>query len=497
MARIQYLQKSIIVVGLALAAGLAASAREIDLKTHWDENSPLANPHKGWYHHFPDNHIDKYRIERDEDLLEFPGMDHLYIRLAWAYLEPAEGRFEWETIDSIIDKWVAHGLKIAFRISCKETSTDRIEQQFATPKWVMEAGAKGGFYRSGKTTGPDGPWEPVFDDPVFLEKLESFLRAFAKRYDGKPWVRYVDVGSIGDWGEGHTHSGSRLVYGYEARKRHIDLHLKYFTKSRLVVSDDFVYGVPDPDERERLHRYIVDQGLSYRDDSILVDWYIQAHTETSTVRSPQLFADVYKTVPTVLELEHYSGVKRRGNWTGGPDSTLRKFGKGKSGADLLRGALELLHATYIGYHGYAHEWLADNPDLTVELLNRCGYWYFVRSVDFPDQIAAGRDMPLIIVWENRGVAPAYHPYPLLVQLEGNEIYEFQLESNNQRWLPSTDGYRESYTIALPDALPVGDYTLKIKLFSPQEQRDVKLALDQDLLDGRNFYRIGTLQALGR
>ena len=75
-------------------------------------------------------------------------MDHLYIRLAWAYLEPKEGQFDWAVIDRIIEKWTAHGLGIAFRISCKETSTDRIEQQFATPRWVMEAGAKGGYYRS-------------------------------------------------------------------------------------------------------------------------------------------------------------------------------------------------------------------------------------------------------------------------------------------------------------------------------------------------------------
>lgn len=61
-------------------------------------------------------------------------------------------------IDRIIEKWTAHGLGIAFRISCRETSTDRIEQQFATPRWVKEAGAQGGFYRMGQPTGPDGPW---------------------------------------------------------------------------------------------------------------------------------------------------------------------------------------------------------------------------------------------------------------------------------------------------------------------------------------------------
>jgi hypothetical protein len=143
--------------------------REIDMKVHWNDQIPLENPHKGWYHHFPDNHINKYKIASDSDLTEFPGMDHLYIRLAWAYLEPLEGQFNWDVIDQHIEKWISNGLGIAFRISCRETSRDRIEQQYATPKWVMEAGAKGGYYLRGEQTGPEGPWEPVFDDPVFLE----------------------------------------------------------------------------------------------------------------------------------------------------------------------------------------------------------------------------------------------------------------------------------------------------------------------------------------
>ena len=110
-----------------------------------------------------------------------------------------------------------------------------------------------------------------------------------------------------------------------------------------------------------LHQYVLTNGISYRDDSILVNGYLQGVSDTFTVRSPQFFADAYPQTPTVFELEHYGSVKKPGNWEGRPDSAVAKFGKGKTGPDYFRGALELLHATYIGYHGYAHEWLADNP----------------------------------------------------------------------------------------------------------------------------------------
>ena len=161
-------------LGAVAALGGTEGIVSYDLTELHDPARVLVNPHKGWYHHYPDNHINKYEIARDADLLQFPGMDHLYLRLSWAYLEPQEGQYNWAVIERIIEKWTGHGMGIAFRISCKETSTDRIEQQFATPRWVMEAGAKGGHYRMGKQTGPEGPWEPVYDDPVFLSKLDRF-----------------------------------------------------------------------------------------------------------------------------------------------------------------------------------------------------------------------------------------------------------------------------------------------------------------------------------
>ena len=87
---------------------------------------------------------------------------------------------------------------------------------------------------------------------------------------------------------------------------------------------------------------------------------------------------------------------------------MAKFGKGKTGPDYFRGALELLHATYIGYHGYAHEWLADNPEFTGEMLNRCGYWLFPKSIELPRTPVAGRKCRSRCAWRT---AAWRHPMP--------------------------------------------------------------------------------------
>ncbi|MCZ7597178.1 MAG: hypothetical protein M5U09_04640 [Gammaproteobacteria bacterium] len=106
---------------------------------------------------------------------------------------------------------------------------------YATPKWVEEAGAKGHHYVPGKGIDPGGGthWEPDYDDPIFLEKLDHFLAAAGARYDGRPEVAFIDVGTFGVWGEGHTFHTTKLGYTAETVIRHIDLHRKHFPRTLL------------------------------------------------------------------------------------------------------------------------------------------------------------------------------------------------------------------------------------------------------------------------
>jgi hypothetical protein len=145
----------------------------IDLTPHWDTIRVLENPHKGWYHHLLDNGISKYPITDDSLFSAFPGMDHLYLRLAWSYLEPEEGVFDWSHIDEVVEKYVPLGYGISFRITCKETGTypGSVGQQhngvmYATPVWVEKAGAKGTVTEAWGTLS----WTPQWDDPVFPRK---------------------------------------------------------------------------------------------------------------------------------------------------------------------------------------------------------------------------------------------------------------------------------------------------------------------------------------
>ncbi len=223
-------------------------------------------------------------------------------------------------------------------------------------------------------------WTPDWDDPVYLEKLNNFHKAFAEKYDGKPWVRYIDVGSIGEWGEGHTNFSTRVPPTVEEIKIHMDLYLKHYKKTQLIVCDDLLAYDRSKEDQQELLGYALEQGFSLRDDSPMVQGYMEKDLKTWTVRHPEFFNQPYKTMPTVFELEHYPKVKANGCWLGknGRD-IIPKYGV--SGADVFRNAVKIIRPTYVGFHGYLGEWLEDNPDFTKEILNLCGYWYFPKSVN--------------------------------------------------------------------------------------------------------------------
>jgi len=466
-----------------------------DLSAKWDTIRPLANPDKGWYHHMLDNGIGKYLLKDESELKPFPGMDHLYLRLAWAYLEPEEGKFNWSYIDNIVEKYVPMGYGISFRISCKETGAapgsvpveiDGI--RYATPYWVVKAGAKG----IERPEFGSASWTPDWDDPVFLEKLDNFHRAFAEKYDGKPWVRYIDVGSIGDWGEGHTWSSTRIPPTLNEVKTHINLYLKHYKNTQLIVTDDLLASTKSENEKQELLNYALKNGFSLRDDSPMVQGYMKNDLATWTVRHPEFFAEVYKTMPTVFELEHYGKVKDNGYWLG-------KNGKdiipeyGVSGALVFRNAVKILRPTYVGFHGYLGEWLTDNPEFTKEILNLCGYWYFPKSIKTTRY--KNGELSFEIEWLNKGVAPAYSVYQLKgkltnVNMPDNPVYFNIQDSGNKNWLPEKP-YTETYSTEFKEKLK-GVYSLSFQLFDARSGKPVEVGLKEQLRDSESYYLVSEI-----
>ncbi len=374
-------------LGLAavlLGAPRASAAEDSVTVRPADTGEALVNPGMGWTLHFYSNFIENYgsKLEPSDTLEDWPGLSVIYLRVPWSFLEPQEGDFNWSLFDTPAQRWIPKGRKIAIRVSCSESWW-----RYATPKWVQDAGAKGIEFEFGKGPRPGGPlWDPDYLDPVFLEKLDHFLAAMALRYDGNPNVAFIDIGSFGMWGEGHTGFSSRLdeEQTLAVVRQHIDLHARHFPKTLLCISDD-VAGSGKPGRHFPAMDYALAKGVTMRDDSILVQappnsWY---HAEMAQEFWPRL--------PVILEHEHYGSSKVRGAWSG----------------DLLLQSVEAYHASYMSIHWWPREELEENRETVTRINRRLGYRIQLKQISWPSKVTLGEPFVVKASWANGGVAPCY------------------------------------------------------------------------------------------
>ncbi len=475
----------------ALAVMLAGGASAADagrvVVRPQDEGGALINPGMGWTLHFYSNLIANYgsKLAPSDTLDDWPGLSTIYLRVPWSFLEPREGEFNWALFDAPAQRWIAKGRQIAIRVSCCESWL-----RYATPKWVQDAGAKGVDFEFGKGPRPGGPlWEPNYTDPVFLQKLENFLTALARRYDGNPNVAFVDVGSFGMWGEGHTGFGSRLnaEQTLATVKRHIDLHAKLFKHTQLVISDDVAWH-DAPGRHFPAMDYALSNNVTLRDDSILVQppprsWF---HAEMAQEFWPRW--------PVILEHEHYGSSKLRGAWRG----------------DLLIKSVEDYHASYMSIHWWPRELLADNREIIERINRRLGYRLQLREAGWPAEVRLGEPFSISNTWANAGVAPCHGggfiAFTLkddkggIVSLHSDESFDVcQLQVGLVGLAPEKKLVTKC-TVAFRHADPRGTFKPPTKagvyaVFVSVGQRDgtPRLALPLPNDDGQHRYKLGQLR----
>ena len=470
--------------------------RRIPLIGYYDNRTPKNNPHKGWYLHYYDNGLEKYYDKENPDdfLLDFPNFNHVYLRMGWAYLEPEEGKYNWDLLDDVIKRWWAHDRRAALRICTKETGPD---QAYMVPKWVIEAGCKGEM--TGYGDGPKTNFEPDYGDPIFLEKFDNFMKALGERYDGAPFLEYIDIGSMGEWGECHTEGTTERAWPVEVMKEHIDMHTRHFKKTHVLYNYDMsaLRRTYDGTEEELLN-YAVQKGCGVRADSCCVNFYENRYG-VSSMHEPETFQPFYNVGPMDLEFGHYGGIKNQEPW-----------GDGFPG---IASAYET-YATFAGFHGYAREFLADHPAYTLKLGHLLGYWYFPKIAYLPTKVRAGQRVSMAISWENRGVSPCFYKYELYAKLRNKKSGEVALlhleECNNRKWEPKLV-YDEIYSIRPPAGLTPGEYELSIGMFEPNPEnpkipsgytapkpypfpgRPIGIGLVESLRDEDGFYRLDTVE----
>lgn len=363
---------------------------------------------------------------------QYPVGSVAYRRWTWAELEPTEGQYNFAMVDQEIADAKAKGEDLAFRImTVYDTSS---------PQWLLDKGV-------GSVGASDGVF-PDHNHPLFLEHHEKLVQAFGQRYSGSLSVDHVDIGSAGCWGEWNTaccDDGDKVqcdLYfpNEENQKKIIDWYLAAFPATPLVA----LIGAPS---------YAEEKGTGWRGDCFGDYGYFGSswnHMEDlyGPAAMDPVIGAAWKHAPVQFES---CGVMQ--DWMDlGFDIDL-----------ILQKGLEWHMSVFNAKSSPVPAAWRPKVD---EWLKHIGYRLVLTELTHTREAKAGGALSLKARWENRGVAPVYHPWPVAFRLRGADdavVSTWQSQADLRTWLPGE--HLQDEVVTVDAAAAPGTYALDVAVLT--------------------------------
>ncbi|MGI5888785.1 MAG: DUF4832 domain-containing protein [Oscillospiraceae bacterium] len=252
----------------------------------------------------------------NEDLCEDTSL--VYVEVTLRDIEPQEGVFDFSGIEEEyhIRKWKTMGKHMVLRLvlDCpsEETHCD-------IPDWLYEKTGDGTFYDNeyGKGYCPD------YSNPALIEAHREAVEALASWAEEDGFAAYVEIGSLGHWGEWHILTEDESLPDFpdeEVQQAYVDAYTDAFENAKLLMRRPFsvlpegagVYNdmTGDTDDTEEWLSWIEDGGIfEQTGDELLavpVIWdYAPVGGEfTSGTPMEDMMGDSYKTTEKLVSESH-------------------------------------------------------------------------------------------------------------------------------------------------------------------------------------------------
>ena len=365
-----------------------------------------------------------------------------YIRVLWKEFEPKQGEYNYAFIKDILNKAKKKGQTVLFRLMPHSTCA-----RDDVPDWLREI--------------MDCPERPegmrVKDsprDPKYLELFGKAVEKLGERFDKDPTLDCVDVSLGGAWGEGSQD------FAKEDMEKLMDIYLRVFPNTKLL--GQFV--------NMHLIEYIGEKReIGWRADGLGSRKHMN---EIYPTYFPLLPQDAWETAP--VSFESYWWISE---W----------YRKGWDIDEIIDLTLKYHVSTFnTKYFPIQYE-LKDKMESWLE---KMGYRFVIREIEYPENIKAGELVELTLKVENVGVAPIYNKLPLKLRIKGENSLETVTvtEVDVRKWLPGV--HTEKVGLIVPDVMPEGTYGLDIAL-GGKEYPIVQFANDMPTYD--EFYRLSTIE----
>jgi len=316
------------------------------------------------------------------------------------------------------------------------------------PEWLYEEmDGAGIFYDTGNSH--SAGFAPDYENAYFIERHELVVKAIAERYDSSPDIAFVQIGSLGQWGEFHN-------YYVQENDRYFpppavtDIYVRHYTEA---FKETIV-------QMRRPFTIMYYERIGFFNDMI-------GHRGQTDWLTDEIFSynieDFYLTVPMGGEFA----------------STFTVTDYFGEMYDDVKQMITQTNVTYAGCLPPTEEEYLENR---ADLLKTMGYRLYVSSSVYTDEVEPGEAAEFAITVKNLGVAPFYYRWSFYLKIydeEDNLIIEHELDDWVRDIIP-----RGLYVLAaeLPPIETEGTYIVKLGLFDPlneiREIADVRLANEE-------------------
>lgn len=386
----------------------------------------------------------------------------LYMDITWAELEPEEGVYNWASIDeeNQISRWRKEGKHLVFRFVCDIPGE---EAHMDIPEWLYEKSGEAGRWYDGE----DGKgFAPDYNNPTIISCHEQAVKALGEHFGQDGLISYVELGSLGHWGEWHVNysEGIQRIPREAVRDKYILPWTEAFPDAMILMRRPFASA-----EKYGFGLYNDMTGQPEATQSWL-GWINNGgeYDQTGEKNVIVPMNDFWKTAPSGGEFTSSLSMEEM------LDTNL------SGTVEMLREA----HTTFLGPKIPDENYV----DGYKEVLKNMGYRLWISMAELKNTAKGSR---LKLTWENSGVAPMYKECPMYVYIEdesGKLVEKSRISIKISSLLP---GEKATTLTALEterlNSLLEKGYRLSVGIEDPMTELPcVRFAMEALYQEGKNY-----------
>ena len=386
----------------------------------------------------------------------------LYMDITWAELEPEEGVYNWASIDeeNQISRWRKEGKHLVFRFVCDIPGE---EAHMDIPEWLYEKSGKAGKWYDGEY---GKGFAPDYNNPTIISCHEQAVKALGEHFGQDGLISYVELGSLGHWGEWHVNysEGIQRIPREAVREKYILPWTEAFPDARILMRRPFASA-----EKYGFGLYNDMTGQPEATQSWF-DWINNGgkYDQTGEKNVIVPMNDFWKTAPSGGEFTSSLLMEEM------LDTNL------SGTVEMIREA----HTTFLGPKIPDENYV----DGYKEVLKNMGYRLWISMAELKNTAKGSR---LKLTWENSGVAPMYKEWPVYVYIEdesGKLVEKSRISIKISSLLP---GEKATTLTALEterlNSLLEKGYRLSVGIEDPMTELPcVRFAMEALYQEGKNY-----------